>query len=580
MISGKKLGGLCIKEELLDNMPLGVSVSIQNFFCKPIVQLLLIILSGGLVYSNTFDVPFVLDDYHVIVDNKKLANFSTFLTADLFPNPRWVALASFAINREFDGLNLFSFHAANLAIHLATGIVIYYLARTTLSSFGELSVKRYILAPVFASLAFALHPIHTQSVTYIVQRMTSLATFLYVLSLLLYAKAFLSEHPTSEKFCSSRYIPYGFAIISCLLAMTTKEISFTLPMVLALYDVCFLTGRLKERFLRLIPFVVCMLVLALYLVGMERGISAINHGGGDDVSYGPPHLTYIFTELSVLCTYLRLLVLPVAQNLDYDYPIFSSLFHPQVLAALSFLLIFLCGGIFLLKKSYNSMCHFPEIIRISGFAIIWFFVTISVESGFVPLIDSIFEHRVYLPSIWFFVAFGMLVNVLYNSAITNKKVVMIAVITILVALGYATYLRNHVWRDPVRLWSDVISKSPDKVRGWVMLGVQYVNKLDPVNAVPLLEHSISLNPDYYPAHIWLGRALVQQGNDERALKHYLVATRLAPNYPKGWETAGRLLLEQGQEKVAVVYLNKALELDPVGFSSHGYLRKALMFEGR
>lgn len=553
-----------------------LSVKIQRAFHIPAFQILLVILSGGLVYSNTFDVPFVLDDYHVIVDNKKLADFSTFLASDLFPNPRWIALATFALNRTLANLNLAGFHAVNLLIHLAAGIVVYFLTKTIISSFGDVSVRRFAAAPVIASLGFVLHPLHTQSVTYIVQRMTSLASLLYLLAVLLYAKAFHVGASTNASDRSRRYILYGIAIVSCLLAMGTKEISFTLPIVLALYDFCFLAGTVRERIQRLVPFFVCALVLSLYLVGMEKGFNVLSHGGGDDVSYPPPHLTYIITEISVLCTYLRLLILPVGQNLDYDYPFFSTILHPQVAAALVLITALLGGGIFLLKKSFSSNCKSPELIRVGGFAIAWFFITISVESALVPLIDTIFEHRVYLPSVLFFIFFGMIACVLNQSFGSGKQIVFLAVFLLLGLAGYATYQRNHVWRDTATLWTDVVRKSPNKVRGWASLGIHYVNKLDPARAIPLLEHAVSINPDYYPAHTWLARALVQSGDRNRALTHYLIVTKIAPNFSKAWEAAGRLYLENGQVNESIYFLNRALELDPDSFISQGHLQKALM----
>lgn len=559
-------------------MSTALSATIQRLLQNPAIQILLIVLSGGVAYSNTFDVPFVLDDYHVIVDNHKLANLSTFLASDLFPNSRWIALATFAFNKGLGGLNVSGFHVVNLSIHLATGLVVFFLAKETISSFGEMSSRRYAFAPFVASLGFILHPLHTQAVTYIVQRMTSLATLLYLGAILLYARAFSGDATAGDSIRPVRFMLYVAALISCVLAMDTKEISFTLPIVLALYDICFLKGTVREKIFRLVPFFLCMLVLMSYLVGMERGMETLAHGGGDDNSLPIPRTTYLITELCVLATYLRLLILPIGQNLDYDYPEFSSIFQPQAAAALILFMALLSGGIYLLKESYKSNCHSPELQRICGFAIAWFFITISIESGLVPLIDTIFEHRVYLPSVWFFIALGVLVCELYQRTVKKKQAVVLTVLALFVLSGVATYRRNSVWQDTLTLWSDVVSKSPNKVRGWTNLGIYYVNKLEPVRAVPLLERAVSLNPDYYIAQCWLGSALMQRGDRDRALYHFLVATRLAPKYSKGWESAGRLFLEKGQAREAVYFLSQALMLNPNGFVSQGHLQKALMQE--
>jgi len=561
-------------------MAAAFSVHIQDLARKPAIHVLCIILFGGVVYSNTFGVPFVFDDYHAIVDNRRLDNLVTFLDSDLFRNPRWVAFATFAFNKGLGGLNVTGFHVFNLIIHLATGVIVYLLAKDTLSTFGENPVQRYFFAPFVASIGFVLHPLHTQSVTYIVQRMTSLATLLYLGAILLYARAVAGDETTGGDSMrpARRCMLYLAAIISCLLAMGTKEISFTLPVVLALYDICFLKGTVRDRILRVIPFFLCMLVLAYYLVGLERGMDVLTHGGGDEISYPLPRVTYLITELSVLCTYLRLLVLPIRQNLDYDYPVFTSLFQPQAAAAFILIIVTLWSGAFLLKRSFSIGSQSPELQRIGGFAIAWFFITISIESGLVPLIDTIFEHRVYLPSVWSFIAFGMLVCELHQRTLNNRQTVVVLVIALLVLSGYATYQRNLVWRDIQTLWSDVVEKSPEKTRGWTELGIYFVSKLDPGRAIPLLEHAVKLNPEYYHAHCWLGRALTQRGERDRALYHYQVTTRLAPKFSKGWELAGRLLLEKNQVREAVFFLSRALELDPDGFVSQRYLQNALLLE--
>lgn len=558
-------------------MPTRLTAYSQTLIQKPSVQMLLVILSGWLAYSNTFHVPFVLDDITAIVYNRSLENLSAFLNSAPFKNPRWFALATFAFNKGIGGVDVTGFHIFNLIIHILTGLTIYALVATTLRSFGESTVRRYAFTPVIAALAFILHPLNTQSVTYIVQRMTSLATLLYLMTILFYALVF-SENVSADilnRF--RRAVLYLFAAISCLLAMSTKEISFTLPAALTLFDICFLKGAVRDRVLRLAPFFLCTLVLIYFLVGMDRSLDVLSHGQTGDSNHPVPRKIYIITQLPVLCTYLRLLILPIGQNLDYDFPIFYSLFQPRPAASFVLLMSFLLGGIVLLIKSFGNS-QSPGLQRISGFAVIWFFITVLVESGLVTMIDKIFEHRVYLPSVWFFVVFAMLVCELYQRAAICRKAVVTIVIGLLILSGYATYLRNHVWRDTLTLWSDVVSKSPEKERGWISLGVYYVNNMDPARAIPFLERAVNLNPDYYLAQAWLGFALMKQGERERALYHAKLTTRLAPKFSKGWEIAGQLLLEMGQAEEAVLYLGQAQELDPEGFVSHERLQRARMLQ--
>lgn len=540
--------------------------------------MVLILLLGGLAYSNTFQVPFVFDDISVIVENRNLDSFSSFFASSDFSSARWLPLATFALNKSLGGLNLAGFHVVNLSIHIATGLVLYLLAKITLATFGEAYSRRYAFAPLMGGLTFVLHPLHTQSVTYIVQRMTSLATLLYLFAILFYAQAFAGRAEGGGPSRSAGGRHYAAAIISCLLALGSKEICYTLPVALALYDLCFLKGTTRERLLRLAPFFMCQAIMFFSLVGMDRVVDAQAHGGGAAINQPLPWETYLITQLSVLCTYLRLLVLPAGQNLDYDFPKFQSLFHPQ--AALSFALIaaLIWSGVSILKKSFDQGCDHTPLYRVSGFAIVWFFITISIESGLVPLLDIIVEHRVYLPSVWLFIALGTGSCELYHRLPTGRLHIVLGVVALVLILGTATYRRNQVWGDALVLWTDVTEKSPGRARGWTNLGMHYVKRLDPLRAIPHLEHAVRLNPNYYPARYWLGRALVQNGDSEGALGHYLVLTELAPDYPKGWEAVGRILLEKGLASEAIFYFNRSLELDPGGFASHAHLQTALSID--
>jgi hypothetical protein len=407
--------------------------------------------------------------------------------------------------------------------------------------------------------------------------MTSLATLLYLVTLLLYAHRFLTESSPEPRLNFRNYLFYLFAIIFCLLAMSTKEICFTLPVAMVLFDICFLTGSGRQRVVRLLPFILCALIMPLYLVGIDTGVAAISRGGGDVDATSMPRLSYFYTECRVLITYMRLLILPVGQSLDYDYPVYNSLFEVQVAASIAFLALFSGMGIFCLRSSFKNGCKFPALLRISGFAIIWFFIGHAIESGVIPLLDTIFEHRLYLPSVWFFIASAVIVCELYHRAARAKPYIVATALILLVLLGCLTYRRNNVWKDRRSLWTDVVQKAPNNVRGLTNLG-RLLRSTDLAAAISLLERAIANNPEYYPAHSELALALTLQGDSRRALYHHLTTTRLAPNYAKGWENTGLYFLGQGNYPEALFFLRRAYELDPAGFTSQESLQKVLQMK--
>ena len=187
--------------------------------------------------------------------------------------------------------------------------------------------------------------------------------------------------------------------------MFTKELVITLPIMILLYEFCFLGdtappilsprgGGLRRGVCRvkkkmewryIVPFLIILLIIPVTMfvsksanVGMMRMLAE----GTGDISRGH----YFLTQFRVMVTYLRLLFVPLNQNLDYDYPVSQPLWEIPTLASGSVLLVILTVGILLFRR-----------YRLISFSIFWFFLTLSVESSFIPLVNVIFEHRVYLP---------------------------------------------------------------------------------------------------------------------------------------------------------------------------------------
>jgi hypothetical protein len=536
------------------------------YFRTTACQVLLIILLGGLVYSQTLHAPFEFDDFANIVDNEKLASLSTYLHSiswgTFSPKGRWLALATFAINKSLSTGDITGFHIVNILIHLTTAITVYFLTKITLATFGAEASRRYALVPFLAALGFVLHPVQTQAVTYIVQRMTSLATLFYLGTILLYALSFSTAAPSTKSDTVRTRALYPLALILSLLAISSKEISVTLPVTIALYDFCFLSGSTKQRLTRLTPFAVIMLVMPLYLLGADAAVVSVTHGGGSEQSRALPRLTDLYTESRVIVTYLRLLLLPIQQNFDYDYPVYDSLLQLPVLLSLTLICSLLWSAWRLLKISHAATCRFPVLMRVSGYAICWFFITLSIESVVVPLLDTIVEHRLYLPSVWFFIAGAFLVVELTVRAPAAKKVVVTVTALLFMASGYATMQRNTVWRDFGTFWGDVVAKSPNKARALSRLGKHYADKLEPAKAIPLLERAIAINPGYAPSHYALGLALAQRGDSQGALLHYLMTARLIPKSSKGWLEAARICMEEGNTADAARYFQRAFDVEP------------------
>jgi hypothetical protein len=373
-----------------------------------ILALLSIIIVGTLTYSNTFDASWHFDDHTAIVENYSIRNLkATVLGAGLVGGSRWIGFVTFALNYHFGKLNVFGYHLVNICIHLISAMLVYLLVLLTFRtpSLKEQPLSRHAaFLSLAAGLIFVAHPIQTQAVTYIVQRFTSLATLFYLLSLVLFIKARLLNHEGKPFFSPSHLSCYLSSLLAAFLAMKTKEITITLPAIILLCELCFFSPSVKaltKKFLYLLPLLLTFFIIPLSRYGIGLfGISGGTFMGiaevGDVIGDATQETAaisrndYLLTQFNVIVTYIRLLFLPINQNLDYDYPLAHSLFAFPTFLSFLFLVMLVIVGVWIFRKS-----------RLISFGIFWFFITLSVESSIIPIRDVIFEHRVYLPSVGF-----------------------------------------------------------------------------------------------------------------------------------------------------------------------------------
>ncbi|MDD4954838.1 MAG: hypothetical protein PHP17_02225, partial [Candidatus Omnitrophica bacterium] len=414
-----------------------------------ILCLSLLVLLGALIYSNSFYNPFCFDDGLYITGNPAIRNIANLRAVwNYFPS-RFITFVTFALNYRFNAFSVFGYHLVNLIIHLSCAMLVFWLANLILSA--PLMQKDKIAAfarpfAFFAALLFLSHPIQTEAVVYIWQRSTLLVALFYLLSLCLYIKARLLQINNNA---SKAKVFYIFSLFSALISMFSKENSVTLPVMIILCEFYFLKkpGRIRLKpvlpFLALLPVVPAMLFFAKPETFSD--IERLFYNPADTGFY------YFITQLRVFITYLRLVFVPVSQNIDYDYPFMKSIFQPQVFLSLLVVIIILFVAFKLYKK-----------YRLLSFAIIWFFVALFPESSIVPLKDIIFEHRLYLPLAAFSIFFVAALCYLFRE---NKTKLLISMLSIIIAVySFMAHQRNKIWQDEVTLWTDAIHKSPNKPR--------------------------------------------------------------------------------------------------------------------
>jgi tetratricopeptide (TPR) repeat protein len=538
-----------------------------RFLHKPLLHIILITAVGLLAYSNTFDVPFHFDDKDAIVKNPVIKNLGNFFlhTGGYEYNPRrFLGYLTFALNYSIGGLDVTGYHVVNLAVHIINALLVYALVlltfRTPALRASSLSSYAGLLA-LCAALFFVVHPIQTQAVTYIVQRFTSLTALFYLLSLCLYVKWRVAreEHLSGNRKGLWLYV---LSLVTIVMAMKTKEIAFTLPIIIALYEFMFFEGRLKRRILYLIPVFSTMFIIPLTLLGMDKPIGELisDVSEATRVQTNLSRLDYLFTEFRVIVTYIRLLFLPINQNLDYDYPIYDSFFDPNVILSCLFIAALLGIGVYLLYRSRPASHH----SRLIAFGIFWFFITLSVESGIIPIVDVIFEHRVYLPSVGFILVCvtGLAMLVERVNRKVAVRIIVVGVVTAVVMLGGMTYGRNRVWQNEITLWEDVVMKSPEEFRPHLNLGSIYAeqNRFD--EAISEIKTALQLRPDYSDAYNSLGVAYSKQNLLDEAISAYKTAVQLRPDYADAYNNLGDAYAKQNRLDEAISAFKTALLFKP------------------
>ena len=513
-------------------------------------RLFCMILVCFLAYSNTFQTPLTFDDGTNIRDNPhiRLSKLTwKGISGAAFESPlsnRPVANVSFALNYYFHRDQVLGYHLVNIILHIITGILLWFFIGATLKLPSVRAMDDPLgWIPFFAAFIWLVHPLQTQSVTYIVQRMNSMAACFYVLAFLLYVKARHSKAGVTKG------VLFTGCGLSAIMALGSKETAATLPLFIFIYEWYFfqeLSGAwLKRRAKHLAVILLVLALLALLYLGtdpLEKVLAGYGHRDFNMVQRG-------LTQFRVVVFYLGLIIFPFPArlNLVHDFPLSYSLTDPiTTLLSMGFVLGAFCVAVFLARKE-----------RLLSFCILWFLGNLVIESSIIGL-ELVFEHRTYLPSMLMILMF---VVILYRGIPSRRLGIgILCAMTIIFSLW--TYDRNSVWRDDVTLWKDCVIKSPGKPRPHLNLGRALAGQGKFDNAIIHFSKALRIKPDYAKAHNNLGAALASRKKYGQAIVHYTNALRIKPNYAKAHNNLGAALANQKKYGQAIAHFSEALRIKP------------------
>jgi protein O-mannosyl-transferase len=502
-----------------------------------------------LVYLNSFEGQFVYDDADYVYD----PNIQTLL-------PPWKAMfssnmvsrpligLSLAINYAISKENIWSYHALNLLIHLCAALTLFGIVRRTLlatklkAQWGESSS---ILALTIA-LIWAVHPLQTQSVTYIIQRCESIMGLFFLLTLYGSIRSF-------EGVRKGRW--QVVAVLACAAGMLAKQVMVMAPVMVLLYDYMFVADSLKESLRKRLGFYTA-LVTTWFLVVLTIKLAPVNLTAGFAVKSITP-FEYFYSEFAVIVHYLKLALWPTALSIDYGWTKAESLAH------------MLPYGLVLLALALPTLW---AIIRRHplGYLGAWFFGILSITSSFMPFDDLAFEHRMYLPLaavvtlvvIGIYVAFVRTQKWLATSYPQHQstcRTAMVMLLTLVVAsLGFLTIRRNIDYSNELVLWADTLSKRPQNPRAHNNYGLAVAKRGNHEEGMAHFQEALKYKPDFAEAYTNLAIGYYLKDNLEEAKANLLAAIRLKPDQNEAHDLLGKVLSEQGKIDEAIAEFTEAL----------------------
>ncbi|MBI5788347.1 MAG: tetratricopeptide repeat protein [Candidatus Schekmanbacteria bacterium] len=545
--------------------------------CKNSIILSLLIISLiFLSYYPVLHAPFVFDDIPNIEENRilHLTEFSSDAILRMLPvlKTRPLGMFSFAINHYFGGLDTYGYHLTNIIIHILAAFALFSLIQTLLINTAYQNQSIPIAA--FTALLFAAHPVQTQAVSYIIQRLASLAALFYFLALWAYLKGRSLENVKWYILCAF------FALCS----LAVKEISATLPVFIFLGDYCLKQAypilsqdkkkkkaetkppQKKSRYWWVIAIGILAVLLSLY-TNFDWAKIFKDYQKRD---FTPQQR--LLTQLRVVVYYLSLLIwpLPGRLNLDYDFPLSYSLLNPPTtFFCLLFLISLLILSFYLFKKKEPLL----------AFCIWWYLGNLVIESSVIPL-EMVFEHRLYLPSAGVFLFFALLMAKAWQYLGIKESTAIALILPLILLLLRGTYQRNRVWSSELNLWKDITLKSPRKSRPHLSLGAAYTHLGRYPEAVREYEAALSADPYYAKAYYNLAIALEKQRAIDQAIINYEKCLKLDVNYGEAYNNLGGLYLLQGRLDEAEKAFKNSLRLKPDFFEIRANLAAIYLQRGQ
>ena len=515
----------------------------KNFYMISVVVIALAVL---IVYYNSFHTSFQYDDIHHIFQSQHNKSFDSFKNLSFWFHfiQRAPAQFTFALNYHFGQYSVFGYHLVNVIIHIISSVLVFILTGILLNSGAfkqDAVIKNKKIIRLFSALIFAVHPIQTEAVTYIVQRMESLSFAFYTAALIMYY-LFRKERETIKK-----VFKFTLFLLTGLLAVMTKQTAYTLPLTILLFEIYFIRDEKGSCNKKLILTLTAVLSSAL-IIGLAADILP------KEYMSDTTRWQYMITQFKVIPKYIFLLFIPTGQNVDHHVTVPESIFEPVVLSGILFIGVLIFIAVYAYKKDQ----------KLISFSIVWFFAVISLRSSVLPISDLMSEHRLYpaMFGLGLFISVSVILTADKIAGNFNYNFTLITLLIITAAYSASTVRRNEVWKDELSLWKDSVSKSPEKFRPNYNAGEAFKKSGLSQTALSYYLKAFSINPDSYGLCNNIGNIYSEKKDFDSAEKYYLRALSLNPEYPKALNNLANRYFKKGNMKEAEKLYVAASEKDP------------------
>ncbi|HVW21471.1 MAG TPA: tetratricopeptide repeat protein [Opitutaceae bacterium] len=513
----------------------------------------ILVLAVALAYAGSFAAPFVFDASPIATAYPTIRHLWP-LTRSLSPphdgstiEGRPLLNFSLALSYALSGTRVWGYHLLNLLIHLGACLALFGIVRRTLGLRGRGGATATALV---AALGWGLHPLQTESVTYVIQRAESQMGLCLLLTLYGFIRGADRDRPLPW---------YSFSVGCCLAGMASKEVMAVAPVLVLLYDRTFLAGSFRAAWRSRRGYYAALGATWILLGALVLGSHSRNGtaGFGSAVPWG----RYALTQVYALAHYLRLALWPRPLVFDYGVLLVGD---PRVLAASALVLA-------LLLAAAAGLASRREAPRAAGFLAAWFLLPLAPTSLVPIATETVAEHRLYVSLAAVAVAAALALRRICGA---RRGVFLAAGAAAALGLGALTLQRNRIYRSEERLWADTVAKRPDNPRARVQYGsvLFKAGRIDP--AAAQFRRALELEPANFWAHYDLGQCLYQRGRFREAIAEFGLAVRILPENVDARGELGSALLRAGDPADAASQYEQALRLDPSRGDIRGNLARA------